>query len=108
MRIAQRQHPERPAVRKHPRAAPRCGTDLAVSAWHGATRPDPLLELTWDWRGKRGTGMGVHTRMEPVIAIVKSFSLDEVTGHIGDGKIFVLDVAQAARIRTGEQGAEAL
>lgn len=30
------------------------------------------------------------------------------TGRIGDGKIFVLDVAQAVRIRTGETDAEAL
>jgi nitrogen regulatory protein P-II 2 len=30
------------------------------------------------------------------------------TGRIGDGKIFVLDLAQAVRIRTGEQGGEAL
>ncbi|MAU41246.1 MAG: transcriptional regulator [Kordiimonas sp.] len=30
------------------------------------------------------------------------------TGQIGDGKIFVLDVQQAVRIRTGEAGAEAL
>lgn len=30
------------------------------------------------------------------------------TGKIGDGKIFVLDVAEAVRIRTGETGSEAL
>jgi len=30
------------------------------------------------------------------------------TGKIGDGKIFVLDVADAVRIRTGETGSEAL
>jgi nitrogen regulatory protein P-II 2 len=30
------------------------------------------------------------------------------TGQIGDGKIFVFDVSQAVRIRTGETGAEAL
>ncbi|MEW5727255.1 MAG: P-II family nitrogen regulator [Pseudomonadota bacterium] len=30
------------------------------------------------------------------------------TGKIGDGKIFVLDLAQAVRIRTGEANAEAL
>lgn len=30
------------------------------------------------------------------------------TGRIGDGKIFVIDVASAMRIRTGETGAEAL
>jgi len=30
------------------------------------------------------------------------------TGRIGDGKIFVSDIAQAIRIRTGESGREAL
>jgi len=30
------------------------------------------------------------------------------TGKIGDGKIFIVPVEQVVRIRTGEQGAEAL
>ena len=30
------------------------------------------------------------------------------TGRIGDGKIFILDIAHAVRIRTGETGVEAL
>ncbi len=30
------------------------------------------------------------------------------TGSIGDGKVFVMDVESAVRIRTGETGAEAL
>jgi nitrogen regulatory protein P-II 2 len=30
------------------------------------------------------------------------------TGQIGDGKIFVLDLAQCIRIRTGERGSEAI
>jgi nitrogen regulatory protein P-II 1 len=30
------------------------------------------------------------------------------TGQIGDGKIFVTDLSQAIRIRTGETGAESL
>ncbi|QHQ34755.1 P-II family nitrogen regulator [Algicella marina] len=30
------------------------------------------------------------------------------TGKIGDGKIFVSDISQAIRIRTGEDGADAL
>ena len=30
------------------------------------------------------------------------------TGNIGDGKIFVLDLPQCIRIRTGEEGAEAI
>lgn len=45
-----------------------------------------------------------ETAEQVVEAIQKSGS----TGRIGDGKIFVLDVAQAVRIRTGETGSEAL
>ena len=30
------------------------------------------------------------------------------TGHIGDGKIFVMPVEEAVRIRTGERGEDAL
>ena len=30
------------------------------------------------------------------------------TGRIGDGKIFVFDVEQAIRIRTGDRGADAI
>jgi len=30
------------------------------------------------------------------------------TGQIGDGKIFVVELAEAIRIRTGEEGAEAI
>ena len=30
------------------------------------------------------------------------------TGNIGDGKIFVFDLGEAVRIRTGETGEEAL
>jgi nitrogen regulatory protein PII len=44
-------------------------------------------------------------RAEAVVeAIVESAS----SGRIGDGKIFVHDLDQALRIRTGEQGDEAL
>ncbi len=40
--------------------------------------------------------------------VVEAIRLSAETGKIGDGKIFVLDVAQAVRIRTGETGDEAL
>lgn len=40
--------------------------------------------------------------------IVNAISQSARTGQIGDGKIFVTDVADAVRIRTGERGAEAL
>ena len=42
--------------------------------------------------------------IEAIEAIEKSAS----TGKIGDGKIFVFDLEQAIRIRTGETGTDAL
>src|SRR3972149_2652891 len=43
--------------------------------------------------------------VEPAIeAIIKAAN----TGKIGDGKIFILDLEQAVRIRTGETGSDAL
>ena len=50
-------------------------------------------------------------------AAIKDEMLDQVmeaieksanTGKIGDGKIFVFDLQQVVRIRTGETGADAL
>lgn len=41
-------------------------------------------------------------------AVVEAISKAANTGRIGDGKIFVVDVLSAMRIRTGETGAEAL
>ncbi|HEY8276349.1 MAG TPA: P-II family nitrogen regulator [Methyloceanibacter sp.] len=41
-------------------------------------------------------------------AIVEVIGEAARTGHIGDGKIFVLDLEGAMRVRTGEMGAEAL
>jgi nitrogen regulatory protein P-II 2 len=40
--------------------------------------------------------------------IVETIRETANTGRIGDGKIFVLDVEHAVRIRTGETGSEAL
>ena len=40
--------------------------------------------------------------------VVESIQKSANTGRIGDGKIFVLDVAQAVRISTGETDADAL
>ena len=54
------------------------------------------------------------TKIEVVVAddqteaAVTAIQTAAVTGSIGDGKIFVVDVAQALRIRTGEAGDEAL
>ncbi len=40
--------------------------------------------------------------------VVEAITKTAQTGKIGDGKIFVLDVSQAVRIRTGETGDDAL
>ncbi len=40
--------------------------------------------------------------------VVETITTTAQTGKIGDGKIFVLDVAQAVRVRTGETNDDAL
>lgn len=40
--------------------------------------------------------------------VVESIQSAASTGKIGDGKIFVLELSQTVRIRTGETGADAL
>ncbi len=53
-------------------------------------------------------------RIETVVSddlaprIVEILQHEAATGAIGDGKIFVIDVEQAVRIRTGEQGEDAI
>jgi nitrogen regulatory protein P-II 1 len=44
-------------------------------------------------------------RVEPIIDVIERAAN---TGKIGDGKIFVSDVQEAVRIRTGERGEGAL
>lgn len=44
-------------------------------------------------------------RLEDVLEVIRSAAN---TGSIGDGKIFVVDLEQVIRIRTGETGNEAL
>jgi nitrogen regulatory protein P-II 1 len=40
--------------------------------------------------------------------VVETITSTAQTGKIGDGKVFVLDVEQAVRVRTGETDADAL
>lgn len=40
--------------------------------------------------------------------IVETITNTAQTGKIGDGKVFVLDVEQAIRVRTGETGEDAI
>ena len=44
----------------------------------------------------------------PVEKLIETDKKTLYTGHLGDGKIFVYDVAQVVKVRTGEEGIEAL
>ena len=54
------------------------------------------------------TKIEVAVSDDQVDAVIEAISSAAGTGNIGDGKIFVLDLGQAVRIRTGETGNEAL
>jgi nitrogen regulatory protein PII len=45
---------------------------------------------------------------EQADAVVETIQQVANTGKIGDGKIFVLDLSESIRIRTGERGPDAL
>jgi nitrogen regulatory protein P-II 2 len=63
-------------------------------------------EYVVDFLPKVKLEIGIDEDMlERVIETIQSAA---VTGKIGDGKIFVTQLDQAIRIRTGETGAEAL
>lgn len=44
----------------------------------------------------------------PVIEVINTAKKVLYTEHIGDGKIFIYDVENAVKIRTGEEGYDAL
>ncbi len=46
--------------------------------------------------------------VEATIEAIVHASRTEVTGQIGDGKIFVLSLEDCVRIRTGERGSQAI
>ncbi len=54
------------------------------------------------------------TKVEVVInddmvdKVIEAITLSARTGEIGDGKIFVTDVAKVVRVRTGESNEEAI
>jgi nitrogen regulatory protein P-II 1 len=50
----------------------------------------------------------VVVKDEDVERVVKAIIASARTGHIGDGKIFISNVEDAIRVRTGESGEEVL
>ncbi len=63
-------------------------------------------EYVVDFLPKIKVEAAIHdSQLEHVLEIIKKTAK---TGKIGDGKIFVHDIAQAIRIRTGETGSDTL
>ncbi|MFO0747015.1 MAG: P-II family nitrogen regulator [Myxococcota bacterium] len=54
------------------------------------------------------TKLEIIVRDEQVRLVVETIERAAKTGKIGDGKIFVLPVEHAVRIRTGETGSDAI
>ena len=52
-----------------------------------------------------GKQHGLHDKVDEIIKLITSIAK---TGEVGDGKIFVSDVCNCIRIRTGEEGPDAL
>jgi nitrogen regulatory protein PII len=85
---------------------------LTVSEARGYGRQKGHTEI---YRGAEyETNLVPKIRVEIVVEddfverVVESIQHSARTGSIGEGKIFVLDVEQAVRIRTGEQNDDAL
>lgn len=50
----------------------------------------------------------VAVRADQIDQVIEAIEKSASTGKIGDGKIFVFDLEQVIRIRTGETGTDAL
>jgi nitrogen regulatory protein PII len=85
---------------------------ISIAEYKGSGRQKGITEHY------RGSEMTIHLRpklkLEIVVADVDARTVKDVilkharTGEVGDGKIFVLPVEEAIRIRTGEAGEEVL
>jgi len=54
------------------------------------------------------TKIEIAVSAELVDSVIETIQNEASTDNIGDGKIFVCDLIEAVRIRTGERGEEAL
>ncbi|GET26548.1 P-II family nitrogen regulator [Prolixibacter sp. NT017] len=64
--------------------------------------------VVYDTSSIERTKLSIIVRDKNVDKTVKAILDTAQTGEIGDGKIFVVDIQQSYRIRTGESGDEAL
>ncbi len=63
-------------------------------------------KVTVDYLPKVKLEIAIHTT--PVDKVIDAICDNAATGHIGDGKIFVFDIADAVRVRTRERGPAAI
>ena len=52
--------------------------------------------------------ISIVVKTDKVQEIVELIKQELYTGHIGDGKIFVYDITNVIRVRTGDEGEDAL
>ena len=71
--------------------------------------------ITQIYRGRKETGnllkkvrLEIAVNEKYVEPTISAITRGAKTGNIGDGKIFVVDLAECTRIRTGERGTEAI
>lgn len=87
-------------------------TGLMITEIEGHGKQKGVVQ---QWRGEKyKVELLPKVKIETVVSdgeaerIVKTIIDNAKTGEIGDGKIFVSDIQNAIRIRTGEKGEEAL
>ena len=85
---------------------------ITVSEVLGHGRQKGVTEV---YRGVRETGnllrkvrLEIAVNENYVERTIKAITTGTKTGQTGDGKIFVLDLPECVRIRTGERGSEAI
>ena len=72
-----------------------CGKQLGWKEYHrGTVLPKIEVKMVIE-----------DSKVEEVIDLISSIAR---TGEVGDGKIFVIDICDCVRIRTGERGNDAL
>ena len=83
-----------------------CGTQKGIVDTKGAVNEIKGFQPTIDHLPKICVEVVVEDKdVEPVIMKVREVC---ATDHVGDGKIFVRNIEEVVRIRTGERGTKAL
>lgn len=83
-----------------------CGTQKGVADEDGAVNEIKGFKTTINLLPKVKVEVVVDDK--DVEVIIEKIRETCGTGHVGDGKIFIKDVQDAIRIRTGERGVKAL